>query len=293
MKLFKEQGKFYRANFHAHTTESDGRLTPQECMQAYREKGYDILALTDHRVVTVPQNVPEGLLMIPGIEMDFFHHQQVVHLLGIGMDAAIEDKYKQCKTPQQAITSVKKLGGRTILAHPAWSLNTPEYMASLKGLWGSEVWNSVSTLPYNANRADSSSLLDVASSLGQLLPMFANDDSHFYGSEFAVGWNMIQADELTVSGVLQAVDEGRFYATQGPEIHQIEIDNGVLRVSCSPAEAIVFYSARVWVEGRSHVGHGLTQAEYPLSPADGFVRVQVVDAAGKSAWSSPMQTVTV
>lgn len=288
MKLFDDHQLFYKANFHTHTSESDGRLTPEESMRAYRERGYDILALTDHRKVTVPEHVPDGLLMIPGIEMDFIYHQQVIHLLGLGMDAAIGEKYKLCKTPQQVIHTVKRLGGRVILAHPAWSLNTPEYMASLKGLWGAEVWNSVSTLPYNAMRADSSSLLDVTASKGQILPMFANDDTHHYGSELAAGWNMIQAEELTVPAVMAAVDQGRMYATQGPEIHQIEVEQGVMRVSCSPAKAIVFYSGRTWVKGRSHVGEGLTSAEYTLAPADGFVRVQIIDAEGKSAWSSPV-----
>lgn len=293
MKLFGDHQRFYKANFHTHTTESDGRLSPEDSMRAYRQRGYDILALTDHRMVTVPENVPEGLLMIPGIEIDFFHHQQVVHLLGLGMDKAIEEKYKLCKTPQQAIRAVKRLGGRVILAHPAWSLNTPGYMASLKGLWGAEVWNSVSTLPYNAIRADSSSLLDVTASKGQILPMFANDDTHFYGSELAAGWNMIQAEELTVPAVMAAVDQGRMYATQGPEIHQIEVEKGVMRVTCSPARAIVFYSSRAWVEGRSHVGEGLTSAEYTLAPADGFVRVQIIDEQGKSAWSSPVAVATL
>ena len=30
MKMFSETMKFYKANFHCHTTESDGKLTPAE-----------------------------------------------------------------------------------------------------------------------------------------------------------------------------------------------------------------------------------------------------------------------
>ena len=33
MKLFDENKQFYRANLHAHTTNSDGRLTPEGCLQ--------------------------------------------------------------------------------------------------------------------------------------------------------------------------------------------------------------------------------------------------------------------
>ena len=289
MKILDGACRKWRANFHTHTTESDGSKTPQEAMALYRGMGYDILALTDHRVVTRPEHVPKGLLLIPGIEMDFFHQGQVVHLLGLGMDASIEEKYRLCKTPRQAIAAVRRLGGRTILAHPAWSLNTPAYMASLKGLWGAEVWNSVSTLPLNAIRADSSSLLDVTAAGGTVMNLFANDDTHAYESELGGGWNMIQAEELSLPAVLEAVDQGRFYATQGPEIHDLILEGGRLTITCSPASAIIFYSNQAWVSGRSHLGEGLTRAEYDITPRDTFIRVQVMDARGRSAWTSPVE----
>ena len=184
---------------------------------------------------------------------------------------------------------MRRLGGRTILAHPAWSLNTPAYMAALKGLWGAEVWNSVSTLPLNAIRADSSSLLDVAAAGGAVMNLFANDDTHAYESELGGGWNMIQAEELTVPAVLEAVDQGRFYATQGPEIHDLILEDRRLSITCSPASAIIFYSNQAWVSGRSRLGEGLTHAEYDISPRDTFVRVQVMDARGRSAWTSPVE----
>lgn len=39
---------FYKANLHCHSTVPDGHLTPEELKAAYKEKGYAILALTDH-----------------------------------------------------------------------------------------------------------------------------------------------------------------------------------------------------------------------------------------------------
>ncbi len=38
----------YYANFHTHTTYSDGEYTPHDAIDAYKELGYHILALTDH-----------------------------------------------------------------------------------------------------------------------------------------------------------------------------------------------------------------------------------------------------
>ena len=38
----------YKANLHAHTTESDGAQTPVEVVDEYHARGYEILAITDH-----------------------------------------------------------------------------------------------------------------------------------------------------------------------------------------------------------------------------------------------------
>ena len=285
MKLFDEGKPVYRANFHLHTTRSDGRRTPEEAAKLYKSMGYDILAITDHRKVT-EINPPEGLLLMPGIELDFMLKTQAVHLLGIGVDGRIIHRWQPMGTPQQAIDDICACGGRVILAHPAWSLNTPETMAAMTGLSAVEVWNSVSAPPLNADRADSSSLLDVTAALGRPLPFVANDDTHVYGAEVALGWTMIQADELTVPAVLDALDRGSFYATQGPAIHQLEIEDGQMRVTCSPADRIIFYSNQVWVEGRTRMGKGMAESVYDIQPGDHFVRVQVTDAEGKHAWSS-------
>ena len=289
MKLFDENKPFYRANLHAHTTNSDGRLTPEGCLQLYRNLGYDIVAITDHKKVTFPENAPQGMLHMPGIELDYNLPTQVVHLLGLGVSPDVI--YPPCPKgdPQEGIDALRKYGARVILVHPAWSLNQPEVICSLHGVSASEVWNSVSTMPYNAKRADSSSILDVASANGQLLPMVASDDTHFYDKEIAAGWTMVQADELTVPSVLEALDQGRFYATQGPAFHQAELKEGALHIECSEVETIIFYSNNAWVTGRTRTGTDMTESTYQIMPTDTFVRCEIIDAQGRSAWLSPVK----
>lgn len=285
MKLFKDNAPFYKANFHTHTTESDGRLTPAESMARYRAMGYDILALTDHRRVTVPENVPEGLLTVPGIEIDYMLETQAVHLLGLGIAPAFGDTFRACVTPQQGVDGIRAAGGLAILAHPAWSLNNPAFMAGLENVTGVEVWNSVSAPPMNADRADSSSLLDVTATLGRCWPFFANDDTHAYGPELGAGFTMVQADELTVPAVLSALEAGRFYASQGPAIHQITLENGVMTVDCSPAERVIFYSNLPWASSRVIISDGITHAEYKAAGNETYLRCEITDASGKRAWS--------
>ena len=288
MKLFSDDMPFYKANFHCHTTESDGHVTPQACVDFYADAGYDILSITDHRSVT--QIASDRLLLIPGIEIDYILPGQWVHILGLNMDVSVGERWNRSGTPQEGIDLIRSLGGMAVLAHPAWSLNTPAFMRSLTGLSGVEIWNSVSTLPMNGDRAESSSLLDVTwASGGELLPVFANDDSHGYTFEAGVAATMVQAEEKSIPAVMDALRAGRFYATTGPEIRQIENrNNREIAVQCSPAESVVFYSDCPWANGRCVIRRGITECSYTVGKNDHFVRVEVTDENGRKAWSAPI-----
>ena len=50
--------KQYKANFHTHTTESDGRMSPSEVINSYSNAGYRILVITDHDSLEEP--IPPG-----------------------------------------------------------------------------------------------------------------------------------------------------------------------------------------------------------------------------------------
>jgi alpha-tubulin suppressor-like RCC1 family protein len=49
---YETTGSWYKAQFHCHTTRSDGKLTPEAVVQKYSDLGYDILAVTDHNRIT-------------------------------------------------------------------------------------------------------------------------------------------------------------------------------------------------------------------------------------------------
>ena len=49
--LLGKNQRFFKANMHCHTTISDGNLSPEEIKEAYKAKGYSIVAYTDHEVL--------------------------------------------------------------------------------------------------------------------------------------------------------------------------------------------------------------------------------------------------
>ena len=68
--LLPENGTFYKANLHSHSTVSDGTLTPAEMKKAYMERGYSILAYTDHEILADHSELSdEHFLAITGYEL--------------------------------------------------------------------------------------------------------------------------------------------------------------------------------------------------------------------------------
>lgn len=286
MEIFQNGMRFWKGNLHCHTTLSDGEKTPEQAIEIYRAMGYDFLAITDHRGVTVPQSRMAGsMLLVPGIELDYMLPGEVVHIVGFGMTEPLLPLLDYEQGPQKGIDVIRACGGRAIVAHPHWSLNTPDTLMALHGALAAEVYNTMSY-----PRQDSACLLDLAAVRGRLYPLVASDDTHEYSGEQGVGFTVVQAESLTAEAIKAAMDQGRFYASQGPRIEQLTLADGKLIVQCSPAIGVYFSSNLAWAPGQRALGEGITQAVYPLNLEMGerYVRCQVVDAQGKSAWSSPI-----
>ena len=290
MLMFDPDKRFFKGNLHTHTTNSDGRRSPEDVLKLYRENGYDFTALTDHWK-RAPEETAflDGMLILPGIELDYTLPAQVIHIVGVGVDESVL-KAARNGGPQSGIDAIRRAGGRAILAHPAWSLNTPEVIGALRGLTAAEIINSVSDMPWNGDRADSTGVLDTAAANGHVLNTVASDDSHFYEGEEFTSYIVLQADELTQENVLKALDEGAFYATRGPRFEQIEVTESEIRVKCSAVSRVVFHSDLVYVGDRVTQGEGLTEAVCRIKRERGerFVRIILIDENGRRAWSNPI-----
>ena len=77
-------------DLHTHTTASDGTDTPEELMRKALEKGIGTLAITDHDTLSGVREVlgraPEGLRLIPGVELSCRGKAGKCHILGLGVD---------------------------------------------------------------------------------------------------------------------------------------------------------------------------------------------------------------
>ena len=78
-------------DLHAHTTASDGALSPAALVELARREGVGVLGVTDHDTVAGLDEALEagarfGVEVIPGMEISCYYHRQEVHLLGYFVD---------------------------------------------------------------------------------------------------------------------------------------------------------------------------------------------------------------
>ena len=287
--------KWFKGNLHTHTTESDGKLSPEECYALYKSKGYDFLARTDHWKVS-DAGAYEGMLLLSGCEYDFGSDpgaEGVYHIVALGMER--DPHITRAMTPAEAVEYIHANGGLADIAHPAWSLNAPDQLLRYGRIFDmTEIYNSVSGLPRNA-RPYSGLIVDMLASRGYYLPLIADDDVHFYvpGFDACRSFIMVEAEECTREAILSAIAAKRFYATQGPELYvrverAAEGKEGRIIVDCSPVCEIIYYSNMVWNNHRADTaqdGERLTHGEYVPHANDRFIRIEIRDAAGNMAWS--------
>jgi histidinol phosphatase-like PHP family hydrolase len=76
--LLPREGHFYKANLHCHSTLSDGRWTPEEIKENYKNHGYSVVAYTDHDVfVTHNELADEDFLPMNGYELAFAQQKKI------------------------------------------------------------------------------------------------------------------------------------------------------------------------------------------------------------------------
>ena len=275
-----------KVGLHTHTTRSDGRVTPEESAGIYKAAGYDAIALTDHWVYN-DQGEINGLKIISGCEYNVGANNtidDVMHIVGIGMK---QDPQLVRKTAsrQDVIDGIRANGGLAILAHPAWSLNTPQDALALSGFDGVEIYNTVSEKG-QSSRPYSGYFVDILANQGVSYPLIAADDTHMYGEvDNCKAYIMVRTDDDSVEGILEGIRRGNFYASQGPEVH-VRREGDKIIADCSECVTIDFLSNSAWVADKMTRGEKLTHAEYTIKPWEKWVRVEVCDDQGRFAWTN-------
>lgn len=274
--------KFYKVALHLHSTLSDGRKSPSEIAKAFKADGFDAIALTDHWYYGKEQTI-EGLNIISGCEYNLGPNEATMHIVGLGMEC--DPKIPSNSSRQDVVNQINKCGGIAVLAHPAWSLNTIDEAKALKGIFATEIYNSVSEQGQSL-RAYSDHFVDLCARAGLDYGIFATDDAHYYeGIDDRKGFVMVKAESSSAADIVKAIKKGDFYASQGPHL-DVKLKSKKLIVNCSPCSLIAVLTNSAWGPNKTLRSDNSTYFEYDFAENDSWARVEVRDKFGKRAWSN-------
>ena len=302
LSAFTAPGRFWRGNLHTHSTRSDGVLDPAEVCRRYRAEGYDFMALTDHLIglygYPIVDTVPfrdVGFTTLLGAELHSgpMLNGDLWHILAVGLPADFTPPNTPhfgvidgMETGPEIAARAVAAGAFVAIAHPQWSGLTLADARSMPAAHAVEIYNHGCAV--GADRADGFAIADLLLSEGRSLSIVATDDAHFTEPDHFGGWVMVKAVENEPDALLAALKAGEFYSTQGPELRSVRVTDEMVEVDCSAGMTVIVQghaTAAKAVQGRS-----LTCATVPLDRLSGskWLRVTVIDAAGKRAWSNPI-----
>ena len=97
-------------------------------------------------------------------------------------------------------------------------------------------------------------------------------------------WTMICPEKLEYTSVTDALVKGNFYASMGPEIKALYVEDGKIYIETSPAESIIMMTnTRRWGSVHRERGKTLKRAVFNLHTDSSYVRFTVIDRNGKRA----------
>ncbi len=304
----------YKANFHTHTTVSDGVMNPHTAVDRYHELGYDILAITDHDVVTYPWTAfsalqpstlsinrlvagnrlmpadfsfqdrdPEafGMTAIEGNEYSRHHHTGG-YFSGIGGSSSLDETLQELAAD----------GGIAMLFHPGRYTPPLRWYVDLymryEHLFGIEVYNQGDRYPGDRIWWDR-----VLSETMPERPVwgYSNDDMHT-AAHLGFNWNIILLPSLTPDHVRDAMMQGTSWFVYAPRGHKGASPPSITRVNTDEREGTISLSAKQyesvsWLTNGEVVGEELHLAFDTLPAHAGYIRAELYGKDGTVVGTQP------
>lgn len=233
----------YKADFHAHSTNSDGGNLTKDMVEDHYAKGFDILAMTDHNYLTKswdqtakgPMDKARYDEIIAGVDRDgkgmidiYNSNEQsrTDHINSFWADFNNNSGATMASTNE----TVENLGGITHINHPGRytggsaggekgiaASNNPatiqkyvDLFAAYDSCVGMEIVNKID----NESRSDRvlwDNILKEMMPEGRFVWGFSNDDTHSLNAT-GYSWNMMLMPSLSQEDTRTAMENGAFYA---------------------------------------------------------------------------------
>lgn len=304
--LLPQDGFFYKANLHCHSTCSDGALSPLELKNAYKQNGYHIIAYTDHRICLDHRELnDENFLALSGSELDDITTpeetvwQKACHLNAISRLPRTINLMPQFEHGGADATNktIQVLLNNNFIVHynhPFWSGHGTADFLPLSGFSGFEIYNNCSEV-YGMEGNSIHDYILYLKNGGKAYPIAADDNHNRPNARRQVtdsfgGFNMIKAPELSYEAIISALEKGHTYASTGPLIHDMYLDGTALCVQCSPVCKAILKTNKIGLNQQNIImpNNSITEVVFDLKDIQGFACVQLYDEKGCFACTSPV-----
>ncbi len=307
---------FYKGNMHCHSNLSDGKYSPQELKELYKEKGYSFLAITDHEhfndhsamndkdFITITsaeyaiKEFPEQSTL-KNLNMKVCHlnlyAKKPDNTFNICYNSVLDhfskgDIRKALKKPEkdyeriyggegisEIIKTANENGFFVCYNHPRWSLENYGDYSGYEGLWGVEIYNT--GVNVSGLYEYDINVFDDFLRDGKKIFASCGDDNHGSVSMFGA-FVMVNAQNLDYESIISALLNGEFYSSTKPLIYELYTEDNKVYVKCSDAKMITLSTqGRRSAAVRAENGF-VNEAVFELKETDGYFRIDVIDENG-------------
>lgn len=296
--------RWYKGNTHAHTDESDGDSPPEVVAQWYKDHGYNFLVLSDHNVRVDPNRFmglqDSTFLLIAGEEVTSSFGDAPVHVNALNIPSLVEPQSDTTLvgTIQRNVDAIRDVEGVPHINHPnfRWAFGFEE-LIQVRGDRLLEIWSGHPLVHNEGVLTEPSveAIWDLLLSSGKRVYGIAVDDAHHFQGEFAAnrvnpgrGWVSVRAEALEPLQIVEALENGHFYASTGIELDDIEVDSTRIRLRIRQESDYRYFTYFIGSDGRPVGGaEGLTP-EFHLTAPTRYVRARIEDSGGRQAWTQPV-----
>ncbi|QDP41437.1 CehA/McbA family metallohydrolase [Radiobacillus deserti] len=236
----KKGKRWYKGDFHTHTNESDGKMTPFRNMEQAKKMGLDFFVATDHNVIPTMRIKDPDLLVIPGVEIT----SSKGHFNALGIQQWVdwrpscEDGGMESEAGMnRLLQDVQQAGGLRSINHPMlnpWHWTFEE--TALSEVDTIEIWNDP-TFSDNVQATEQALILwNTLCNDGYRLTGIGGSDSHLLpeesyeegGPPSLIGdpCTYVYAEDLSANSILTSVAEGKVYVSRGPVIDMEMLADG-------------------------------------------------------------------
>ncbi len=275
---FKENGKWLKGCIHIHTTNSDGKFSPQEIVKIYKDNLYDFLFITDHNKITKFENYYEDFILIPGVEFN----KNNFHILGLNIE---ENFPTDNLTEQEIINQINEKGGFSVICHPYWSGITSNDIIKLKNFLGIEVFNA--SCEVEKGKGYSTVQFDEFLQLGGRAFSFAVDDTHSE-KDILCSFIMVKVKSLEREEIVNSIKKGLFYSSTGVIIKDMKIEDNIIKIIFSPSITVDFIGIGPTGMRVHKGGKEFDYAEYKIKGNEKYIRIEITDIKNKKGWINPI-----